>query len=274
MENTEGISLDGLLDSLGVNTPPPAGDNSPPDDGNTPLPDEGTPPPDDSGTPSPDAGAAGEGEQGEQGEQGGQQNPPLEPKADKRASAAFAQMRVQNKKYETMFKSLASVLGVQDTSDPDKLIKALNGKLVEAQAKQQNIPVDVLQRLQKLEEENQTYTAEQLKRTAYIGFQKVKDEHQLSDAELNSFADSLIADGLNPFEQPVDLLAEYRLRNFEKLLKAAEARGVKQEMERAAKAAAQSSTPNSGAGGKGEGQEGKITTISALDKFFADNLQK
>ena len=268
MENTEGISLDGLLGSLGVNTPPPAGDNPPPDDGNTPPPDEETPLPDDSGTPPPDAGAAGE------GEQEGQQNPPPEPKADKRASAAFAQMRLQNKKYETMFKGLASVLGVQDTSDPDKLIEALNEKLVEAQAKQQNIPVDVLQRLQKLEDENQTYTAEQLKRTAYIGFQKVKDEHQLSDAELSSFADSLIADGLNPFEQPVDLLAEYRLRNFEKLLKAAEERGIKQEMERAAKAAAQSSTPNSGAGGKGEGQEGKITTISALDKFFADNLQK
>lgn len=262
------LNLEGLIGALG-GSPAAAEDNPPATDDNPPAQD---PPPasDDGGQqdPPPEGGDTGAG--ADTGAE--QQDPP--PAPDNKAAAAFAQMRLQNKKYESLFKGLAGVLGAEATDDPDKLMDALNEKLIEAQAKQQNLPPEVLQRLQKLEQENQMYTADQLKQTAYLGFQKVKDQFGLDDKALSQFADTLVADGVNPFEQPVDLITEYKVRNFETLMQQAIEKGVQQEMERAAKANAHSTNPGSGTGARGEQQDGKITTAAGLEKFFSDNLNK
>jgi hypothetical protein len=194
-------------------------------------------------------------------------------KADKSANA-FAQMRVQNKQYETMMKSIAGLLGVQNVNleDPNAINAALERKILEATSKQQNVPVEVLERLQTLEKDKQEFSQYQIRQATYLGFQKIKNDFGLDNNALNQFADVLKADGVNPFEEPVDIVAEYKLRNFDRLVAEAETRGAQKEAERAAKANDHSTTPGDKKG-QSAGDAGKINTVNDLEKFFNENAK-
>lgn len=199
------------------------------------------------------------------------EEPVQQPIATPNKSAnAFAQMRVENKKYQNMMKDIASLLGVQD-SNPDNIMNAMQEKIVNAQARQQGIPTELAQRLAQLENANREFTLGEIRRNAYLGFQQIKDTFGLDDTSLNQFADTLVASGLNPFEQQVDLVSEYKLRNFDMLIKQAEERGAKAEAERSSRASSQSTTPNTRQGIQ-ESERGKIiTSIADLTKWLEDN---
>lgn len=197
-----------------------------------------------------------------------QPNEPQDSEADKSAKA-FAQMRIEKRKLEKMIKGVAEVLGVQDTSNPENLTSAVQQKIIEAQAQKQNIPPDVLARLQQLEEMQTESTQNQIRQQAYVGFQKLKDTFNLSAKDLETFANTLQKNGINPFERPVDIVREYKLQNFDKLISDAEAKGIQKEIERANKAKNQSSTPGKTQGKQqGENVE-KITTVSDLETWMA-----
>lgn len=189
---------------------------------------------------------------------------------DPKVNQAFAQMRVQNKQMQDMLKGIGELLGVQDTSNPELLTNALNQKILAAQAQKQGISPELLQEIQNLKNQNLVNQQENIRRTAYLGFQQLKDNFQLDDKGLQAFADELVADGVNPFEQPVNLLSEYRVRKFDQLMAAAEERGAQAERERSANASKHGSTPNNKQG-KGDTDTEKITTVSGLNKFFEKN---
>jgi hypothetical protein len=195
--------------------------------------------------------------------------PDLKGDTPDKASHAFAQLRVENKKNAELLKNIANVLGVQGTSNPEDLYKALNDKVIASQAKAQNIPEDVLRRVNQLEEYYKTTSQEDIKRSALLGFQKVKDTFGLSNKDLEQFAVSMQRDGLSPLEQPLDLVREYKTRNFDNLIKAAEERGAAAEATRAKKAQEHGSTPGNKQGQRkniGDGE--KINTVQALNEFF------
>jgi len=166
--------------------------------------------------------------------------PVVQPQVDK-AAQAFAAMRIQNSKYQNTIKGVASILGV-DGKNPDDIIAAIQQKVVEAQAKQQGVPTELLTRLQQLEQDNQKHTQEEVQRNAYVGFQTLKDKFTLDDNALQAFAAQLATDGLNPFEKSVNVVQEYITRNYESLLLAAEKRGSQAEIARATKASQHSAT--------------------------------
>ena len=193
---------------------------------------------------------------------------PPKPSADTKAGRAFAQLRVQNAQYRKTLNGIAKILGVTDTSNPDTLIAQLNKVILEKEAKDKNVPAELLERLQILEERDREYTQKQIMEYAYLGFQRVKDLFNLDDAGLQKFADELVAAGINPFETKVDVVREYKLLHFDELIQAAFEQGVKQEQERAAKAANHSTTPKPQ---KGPGQNGnpeKITTVAQLNDWM------
>lgn len=192
--------------------------------------------------------------------------PVVVPPVDK-VGQAFAQMRVQNKSYEKTLNGVAKILGIADASNPDTVLSSLNDLLLKAEAKKNNVPEDMYKRLQTLENQNQEFNQKQVRETAYFGFQKVKDTFKLDDAGLNKFADDLIAAGRNPFEMQVDLLQEYKMLHFDEILAAERAEGARLEAERAAKAAAHSSTPNNKQG-QGVTTPEKINTVSELTDWF------
>ena len=259
--------LDDLINSLGgpANADP---DNSGDDgDGNgtaagnepaatTEPAGDGAQEPDTEPTGDPDGDNNGDGTQ----EPAGNSQEPGYSAQDKQARA-FAQMRIQNSQMKQTLQSLAQLVGL-DANNLDGVSKAVQDKLLQNQAKQQNLPPEVLGRLQALERQNN-------EREAYLGFQKVKDSFNLTDAELSEFADSLIANGLNPFAQHVDLYNEYIVNNYDKLIEKAKQDGIREEAERAAKAAKQSTVPGNKSG-KDKGLPDKINTMQDLDKFLSE----
>ena len=186
-----------------------------------------------------------------------------------KTAQAFAAMRVQNKKYEQLLKGMAEVLDVQDTDDPDKLSEALKDKVVQAQAKKQNVDPELLSRLKQLEERDQQYTQEERRKEAYLGFQRVKEQFDLDDTSLKDFANQLVQEGLNPFEEQVNLTSAYIERNYQKLVADAEARGAQKEAERAANAGSHSTSPGSTQGGTGDEAPQEVNSISDLDKWMS-----
>lgn len=193
------------------------------------------------------------------------------PKPDNKQAKAWAEMRVQNKNYEKILKGVAGVLGV-DGTNPDTMLQALNDKVNEAQAKAQGVPKELLERLNQLEERDKMFEQEEIKRNAYLGFQNLKNDFGLDDKALSSFADELIQEGLNPFEQHVDIETAFIKTHYKDLITQAEERGIKREQERAAKANTQGSTPNN-KNGQDPGGVQKINNIADLNKWY-DSVSK
>lgn len=233
---------------------------------------------DDAGTDNsqePDAGQSDEGNANDSDDQDaeGSDDAPDQSRqqADSKRDHAFGQLRIQNKQQSKLLKDIGQILGIQDTSNPEALTKALQDKVIASQAKQQNVPEEVFRRLHNLEQDNQAYIQDRMKRTAFLGFQKIKDTFGLKNEEVTAFADELRQANLDPFTTPVDIVREYQVRNYDKLIAAAEERGAKQEAERAAKAKQHGSTPQGKEGKRRTGGEGKISTIKELNDFLSSD---
>ena len=190
---------------------------------------------------------------------------PAQPTAEEKSAKAFAAMRVENSNYKHMLTNMAQTIGIKET-DPEKVMSLMQTKLNEMQAKQQGVSPEMYERLQRLEQsENQQRVAS--------GFQQVKDQFNLSDADLQNFANSLVASGVNPFEKPIDLVTAYKLQNFDTMMEAAKQRGIQEEMERSTKASSQSTVPNQATGDPNPSEPDKINTFAQLDALFASNLK-
>ena len=176
-------------------------------------------------------------------------------------------MRVENSTYKNTLKNVANILGISDVTDPVAMAEAIQAKALEAQAKKDNVPLETLQRLSRLEQLEQEMTQEKLKSQAVSGFEQVAKQFQLSEAEVISFGQELMQLGINPLEQSVDLVATYRELHWEALMAAAIEKGRQEEAARAAKAGQHSSEPGAAVGGT-PGAQDKVNTVKDLDNFF------
>ena len=223
-----------------------------------------TPP--DGGTPDPDEFDK-EGEPATDGTPA-DTTPPATAPVDKSGNA-FAQMRVENNQLKKTLEGFAALLGIQETKDTTALAEAVKSKVLEAQAAKDKIPVEYLQKIDRLETLESHFTEEQLRTQAALGFQRVIDRFKIDQTALNAFVEELTMSGVNPLTQPVDLVKEYQTRHFDDLVKLAEDRGRQEEALRAAKASEHGSVPGTQSGGK-PGDQDKITAVKDLDRFFAD----
>lgn len=194
--------------------------------------------------------------------------------ATNRANAAFAEMRVQNRK---MADALAAVLQQhgRDPSlakNPDQLIQDAENARLEAEAKKQQVPADLLKRLTQLERANLENERTRLTNAAIAGFQSVKQKYNLTNQDISNFARQLQEAGTNPFEQEMDLEQHYKLHNLDKIIAAESQRAVEEAL-RNQQSAAQHSTVPSKAQGKESSGVDKIDTMAQFDRFLM-NLSK
>lgn len=189
------------------------------------------------------------------------------------ANRAFAELRVKTQKYEKILKSLGNLLGAQDVNDPDAILNLVQEKVLQAQAKQQNIPVELLQKLDLLEAESQARQKDALMQQALIGFQNVKNQFGLDDKGLDAFAEELAQKGINPFAQQIDLVKVYRDFHFEDIIAKEVQKAVEAERQRALKAAKESTTPGSATGVTGEATPSQIKTAAELENWFKENIK-
>lgn len=155
---------------------------------------------------------------------------------------AFAQMRVENKALSDLIMNLAKASG----QTPRNLAEAqemLQEGLTKIVSKNRNIPEDALREMEADKLRIAQLEQDQARQKALAGFQKVKDTYQLSRDEINAFTDKLIENKINPFEQDVDLVKEYKNLYFDELIAKAVERGVQEERARSLKAQQQSTTP-------------------------------
>lgn len=188
-------------------------------------------------------------------------------------NSAFAQMRIQNKELSDLLMNLAKATG----QNPKNIAEAqdiLKDGLTKVVSKNRNIPEDILREMEddkrKLAELQQT----QAKQKALAGFQAVKDTFKLTRDEVNKFADKLIENNLNPFEQDLNLVKEYKDMYFDQLIAKAREEGVQEERTRSLNAQRNSTTPSTQKGlpENAGSQETPIKTIKDLDRLL-DSLK-
>lgn len=268
------ISQEDFLKAFGVpssaetgDTTNPEGDTSNAANGN---PQDGADPGTDGQNPTgetPDGTTDGSSETGDNsGDQNGaNKNEGNDPTS--KSAQAFAAMRVELAAKNKMLEGVASVLGI-DFKSKDSTDQ-LQAKINEALAKKQGISTEVLDKLNRFEQMEEQRNIEQIRNNAFRGFQSVKDQFKLDDAKLQEFANQLVADGKNPFTTPLDLVTEYKLKNFDKLLEQAKAQGAQEEIARATKAGANASTPGTNNGVQdGSNDVQQITTVKQLTEWF------
>lgn len=184
-------------------------------------------------------------------------------------NSAFAQMRIQNKELSDLLMSLAAATG-QNPKNVNEAQTILKEGLNKLTSKNRNIPEDVLREMEEDKKAIASFKQEQAKQKAIAGFQAVKDRFTLSRDEVNAFADKLIENKLNPFEQDLDLVKEYEHLYFNELLAKAKEQGVQEERARSNKAQQNSTTPSTQKGlPDSTGDQSKpIKTIEDLDKLL------
>lgn len=182
------------------------------------------------------------------------------------AEYAFAQMRVENTQYKNMLTKLAKATGIEFNNEKE-LIDKLNDQALESLSKRQNVPVEVLKRLETLEQTNQTYELEQRKSATLVAFQNLKNEYGLDDDGLLNFAQELDQQGLNPFVKDVDISGMYRQMHFEEIMNARIAQAVQDALSKSSVADTHGSTPNSATGSQDDGGK-KITTVGELSALL------
>lgn len=187
-----------------------------------------------------------------------------------KSNSAFAQMRIQNKELSDLLISLAKASGQnpKNITEAQEILKEGLNKVV---SKNRNIPEDVLREMEEDKKKLATLQQEQAKQKAIAGFQQVKDLYTLSREDVNSFADKLIENKINPFEQEVDLVKEYRNLYFDTLIAKAKEEGIQLERARSIKAQKNSTTPSTQTGlPDNAGNQGNpIKTIADLDKLLS-----
>ena len=256
-DDTQEVTLEGMVEQLGGTMPgdPPAGDNTDPTDEDL-----------ESGAQTDKGNDSGEPAQQQQQQQ-------ESPDQMQQQQQAFIHMRQQNKRQADMLKGVASLLGLEhlNPADEGQLMTALQEKITANQAQPQNVPVEVLTRLQTLEAQNQQYEAAQRERDMTVGFQRVKDTFKLDQAALNQFAADLVNSGKNPMTQQIDMVREYKLLHMDELVEQARRDAVAAEQARAAKASNQSTTPSNQTGHQTSGGPEKVTSVRELESWFKHN---
>lgn len=225
--------------------------------------DSGTPP--ENNPPAGDDAQGGDDEEETQPPEGGT---PQAPTAEDKRNFAFGKMRTEINQLTELLGKVAKANGVE-YSDSRDLVAKLNDDAIQKMAQRQNIPVEILQELEALRRDSEQFKAQQRRDTAAIGFQKVMDTYGLTQDQLKEFAVELDRMGKNPFEQNIDLMAEYKMLHYDDILNAAVKKAVEEALKKDSAANQSSSTPNQQQGGSG-GDNQKISTVAGLSALLKD----
>lgn len=199
---------------------------------------------------------------------GGQQPSAQKPSDEDKRNFAFGKMRTEINQLTELLGKVAKANGV-DYSDSKDLVAKLNDDAIQKMAQRQNVPVELLQEIEALRQDSAQLKAQQRRDAAAIGFQQVMDTYKLTQDELKAFAVELDNAGKNPFEQPIDLMAEYKIMHYDDILQAAVKSAVEEALKKDSAATQSSSTPAQQQGGNG-GENQKITTVAGLTALLND----
>ena len=189
-----------------------------------------------------------------------------EDKKQAKQNYAFAQQRQQIKAQEKFIKNLGRLIGMENAK-PEDIQNRIQEVLLEKQSKEQNVPVELLQRLERAEAIVQENQEIKLQNAVQNSFTELVEKHNLGPDEVNEFTQYLIENGKNPMEHPeVDIDAEYLKLHYNDMIQNAVQAALNKEKERQDKVKGKASSP--APDGKGEPDDSKINTVEDLDRMF------
>ena len=191
-----------------------------------------------------------------------------EDKKKARQNYAFAQQRQQIRAQEQFIKNLGKLIGM-DNAKPEEIQNKVQEVLLEKQSKEQNIPVEILQRLEAAEAIVQENQAIRRQTEVQDSLAELAEKHDLDSDEIMEFTQYLIDNDKNPLDHPeIDLAAEYLKIHYEDMVQAAVDKALGKEKERQKKVEDKGASPAPDGNG-GPDEDGKIDTIEDLDKLFS-----
>ena len=189
-------------------------------------------------------------------------------KQKSRQNYAFAEQRQQIKKQNDLIKGLGKLIGFDDKASVDEIGDKLKEVLLERESKEQNVPVDLLKRIEKAEEILQENDRIKLEKNVTEAFADLIEKHGLEQEQVDEFTDYLISEGKNPMEDPnVDIHAEYLKLHWQDMLETAAEQAVQKENARKKKVSEKSSTKTPASADEG-GDDSKIDSVKSLDDLF------
>lgn len=268
--NNEELTIEGLKESLGLSTsePEPTAASDPP-----------------TADPAPAAENTENGtEQPNNPTEGGETPPTTDPQPNKPAQQpeevpivqvdkqahTFAEMRKTISEQNKVLADLGKALGIE--GKPADVLAGLKKITNAQQAKTAGVPPEIMERLNALEAEKQERQANDRKIQVYASISNFQRNQGLSKQELDSFLVQLAQAGKNPFEQDVDLRAEYLVMNFDMLQKKAIQEALEKQAALDQKAATHGTTPSKQVGG-GETHPNEVKTLDQLDAFLRQNVK-
>lgn len=182
---------------------------------------------------------------------------------------AFAEQRLQIKKNEQFMRSLGKLIGFDDNASLEDIQDKIKEALLEKEAKENNISLELAKRLDRAEELIQENDRIKLEKKLHEDFSELIDRHNLDEEAVNSFTSYLIENGKNPMiDRNVDIEAEYLKLHYEDMVQAAVADALAKEEARRKKVEDKAASGvTKAAGDKGEQ---KITSVKELDDLFAN----
>lgn len=176
----------------------------------------------------------------------------------KGSNAKFAEMRVANKNMAHALEISAKAAGF---SNVEEFVAAQEKALVEAEAKKNNIPVEVYEKIQKLEQENEARNQEQLAMRFDSKAKELMSDFNVGPERVAEFVDKCFAAGITDLHNDaLDLKALYQGFYFNDFMEAERQKWI-------AKDSKNRSTSSTVPGGRGKTSiEGK-RTIESYEEF-------
>lgn len=182
----------------------------------------------------------------------------------------FAEMRKTISEQNKVLADLGKALGIE--GKPDEVLAGLKKITNAQQAKTAGVPPEIMERLNALEAEKQERAANDRKIQVYAAINNFQRNQNLSKQELDSFLMQLAKAGKNPFEQDLDLRAEYLVMNFDMLQQKAIKAALEKQAALDKHAEEHGTSPNKQVGG-GETKTTEVKTLDQLDAFLKQNVK-
>ena len=189
----------------------------------------------------------------------------------KKQAEIFYNMRQEQKAHKAFIQTLGKALGIDSKADEQTIMSTIQDMIIQKEAKDNNIPVELLEKINKLENALQANESEKYEVQIQEDLAALGEKFDLDQDAMEEFLFALAENGKNPLEvQGIDLEAEYLKMHYEDLITKAKDDAVRSEEERKKKIekSGSSGTPSKKGSKAGDGEKPEITSIKDLDAFF------
>lgn len=163
---------------------------------------------------------------------------------ENKSNQAFAELRrkaAENEKAADFLNKLANQSGMT----PEEVLKRFEKKQLEDTAQKNGVPVEVMERIQKLEQENSSFKEENIAQKMDTQINDVISKYSATEEEIQATFEEMFRAGVDPRENPnADFEKFYKAAHFDKILEAKVNESKQESLSQKKKRQQQAAIPN------------------------------